>query len=183
MGRHHNEGYSDQDARQDAPRKETADGGAGQETENNHGDGRWNNHADGTARRLDRGGKVRLIARFFHCRDENGSHGYGIGGRGTGYPRKEHGRNDGDRRHSTGQPSHEGIGQIDDPAADTAGFHDDAGEHEQGNRHQVKGIHPAEHFLHHHHQGKIALNENGEQRRPPDGNGDGGICGKEKQQG
>ena len=45
----------------------------------------------------------------------------------------------------------------DNPLADAAAFHDDAGIHEQRYGHEVKRIGPAHHPLNHHHQGEIPL--------------------------
>ena len=89
----------------------------------------------------------------------------------------------GDRGQAPRQPPHQGIGKINNPAADAPGFHDGAGEHEKGDGHEVKGVCAPEHPLDHHHQGKVPLDQYAQHGGDADGNGNGGINGKKDCQG
>ena len=102
-----------------------------------------------------------------------------VGGSRTADAGKEHGRKDGDRGQSAGQPSHQRIGKRDDSPGDAAGFHDYAGHHEQGHGHQVERVDARRHALNHHHQREIALDQHSRHGGCADGHGNGRIDGQQ----
>ncbi|MPM09256.1 hypothetical protein SDC9_55572 [bioreactor metagenome] len=147
---HQAEHHGQQDAGAEAREEEVADGDPGHHSEGDHGNGRRDDHAEGASRRRDGGGEGGRVALL----DHGGNHDAADGGhrgrvRSADGP-EECAREDGDESEPSPVAPDQGGGQFDQAAGNAPVLHEAAGQHEEGNGHEGKGVGGCEHALGHH---------------------------------
>lgn len=167
------QGQADQEPDPDAAQEQGADGGGSHDAVDDHGDGRRDDDADGPGRGLQGRGEPHVVAPLLHLGDHQGSDGRRVRRGGAGDPGEEHGGQDRDVGEAPVNEPDQGAGEIDDPAADAAGFHQGSGQHEEGDGQELKRVVGGEHLLDRHGQFHVEKKHHGGRRRDAHREGDG----------
>ena len=138
---HDDQRETNQNAGHNAAKKQLADGDAGSNTKDDHGNARRDHDPDRRAGSRHGNRYIRIKAFFNGRRDQNAADGCCVSCRTPCNPGKKHAGDNVYMKHSAFEATYQGVGKPDQILCDAAQCHKASAKHEKRNRDEGKGIH------------------------------------------